>query len=126
MMDPEKKGKWVAALRSGEYEQGTGSLNNGGKFCCLGVLCDLAIEAGVQMDVGSYNGLVTYNGQQGVLPQVVMDWAGLPGPDPDVNLDPDDTLVMEELLVEGECALSAINDSGCDFAFIADRIERDL
>jgi hypothetical protein len=37
-MDKELKAKWVAALRSGEYEQGEGSLYEGGKFCCLGVL----------------------------------------------------------------------------------------
>lgn len=29
--------KWVAALRSGEYKQGTGGLYNDGCYCCLGV-----------------------------------------------------------------------------------------
>ena len=38
-MDPAIKKKWVAALRSGEYEQGQGYLQKDGKFCCLGVLC---------------------------------------------------------------------------------------
>jgi hypothetical protein len=34
--------KWVAALRSGNYKQGTGRLRNNDKsFCCLGVLCDV-------------------------------------------------------------------------------------
>jgi hypothetical protein len=41
-MNPEIKAKWVAALRSGEYQQGKAHLQTGdGKFCCLGVLCDL-------------------------------------------------------------------------------------
>lgn len=41
-MNPEIKARWVAALRSGEYEQATGQLRNEhGEFCCLGVLCDL-------------------------------------------------------------------------------------
>lgn len=41
-MNPEIKAKWLAALRSGEYKQGRGYLQNGkGEFCCLGVLCDL-------------------------------------------------------------------------------------
>ena len=45
-MDPEVKGKWVAALRSGEYEQGyeylkTVEPNGDTKYCCLGVLCQL-------------------------------------------------------------------------------------
>lgn len=40
------KERWVAALRSGEYEQGYGALvtpRPGGKqYCCLGVLCQVA------------------------------------------------------------------------------------
>jgi hypothetical protein len=36
------KSKWVAALRSGKYKQVTGSLQNNGGFCCLGVLCDIS------------------------------------------------------------------------------------
>ena len=41
--------KWVAALRSGEYRQGVGLLQapNTKEFCCLGVLCELAIKDGV-------------------------------------------------------------------------------
>lgn len=42
-MNPEIKAKWVAALRSGDYEQGRGYLHRGG-FCCLGVACDLFIK----------------------------------------------------------------------------------
>lgn len=33
---------WIAALRSGKYEQGHGVLKSGDKFCCLGVACELA------------------------------------------------------------------------------------
>lgn len=40
-LDPKLKAEWVAALRSGKYEQGTSFLNRDNKFCCLGVLCDL-------------------------------------------------------------------------------------
>lgn len=33
---------WVAALRGGQYQQGTGRLRDGDdKFCCLGVACDV-------------------------------------------------------------------------------------
>jgi len=35
------KKKWLAALRSGKYEQGTGALCEDGKYCCLGVLCEV-------------------------------------------------------------------------------------
>ena len=40
-MDPELKAKWVAALRSGEYQQGKKTLLNtsNGTYCSLGVLC---------------------------------------------------------------------------------------
>ena len=38
-MNAELKAKWVDALRSGEYRQGTGWLERGGAYCCLGVLC---------------------------------------------------------------------------------------
>lgn len=40
--------KWIEALTSGEYEQGKHvlrSINN--KYCCLGVLADIAIKMGV-------------------------------------------------------------------------------
>ena len=41
-MDKELKAKWVKALRSGEYAQGTGQLRDGDSYCCLGVLCEIA------------------------------------------------------------------------------------
>jgi hypothetical protein len=36
------KERWATALESGEYDQGNGSLQDNGKFCCLGVLCDIS------------------------------------------------------------------------------------
>jgi hypothetical protein len=41
-MKYELKVKWLEALRSGKYQQTTGELRGGDKFCCLGVLCDVA------------------------------------------------------------------------------------
>lgn len=41
-MKAEKKREWVSALRSGDYQQGTGCLRGAdGRYCCLGVLCHL-------------------------------------------------------------------------------------
>jgi hypothetical protein len=38
-LKPEVKARWLAALRSGEYLRGTGTLYNGcDSYCCLGVL----------------------------------------------------------------------------------------
>src|ERR1700761_662468 len=49
LMDPELKAKWVAALRSGAFNQGHDRMcdNEEGdpedsNFCCLGVLCKVA------------------------------------------------------------------------------------
>lgn len=40
-MNSEIKKKWVEALRSGLYKQGTGRLRCNDNYCCLGVLCDI-------------------------------------------------------------------------------------
>lgn len=41
-MDKNVKLKWLEALKSGEYQKGTGYLRDKeDKFCCLGVLCNL-------------------------------------------------------------------------------------
>jgi hypothetical protein len=44
-MDNSLKSKWVEALRSDEYKQGSGVLRRQGQtkdgYCCLGVLCDI-------------------------------------------------------------------------------------
>jgi hypothetical protein len=49
MMNPEIKAQWIAALRSGDYQQGRATLAKAyaeegkivTKYCCLGVLCDV-------------------------------------------------------------------------------------
>jgi hypothetical protein len=52
-MNKEVAEKWVAALRSGEYTQAREQLrknnNNNDQlnYCCLGVLCDLAVKEDV-------------------------------------------------------------------------------
>lgn len=44
----EKAIEWVSRLRSGKYQQGKGCLRNeNNKFCCLGVLSELAVEDGI-------------------------------------------------------------------------------
>ena len=61
--------RWVKALRSGKYKQCDGHLANGkGAFCCLGVACELAKEAGVIKD---------YRRSDGALPVDVRTWLGL-------------------------------------------------
>lgn len=137
-MNPEIKAQWVAALRSGEtaasgadaasangsavvYQQGAGQLHNPvtNEFCCLGVLCDLAVRAGVivatERDGESYT---LYDGRGAALPASVMTWAGLDSSDPELAPSKDND---EELYFWDEA--SELNDSGVPFSQIADLIE---
>lgn len=86
-MNEDVKELWTEALRSGDYEQGKGSLTNidgtGTKyFCCLGVLCAVAVANGLDLLVYEDEDRVTYNGASAYLPEAVMEWAGLEQEDP--------------------------------------------
>jgi hypothetical protein len=48
---PEPIRLWVAELRSGEYAQTTGNLQNDEGFCCLGVACKSALKSGIEVEV---------------------------------------------------------------------------
>jgi hypothetical protein len=85
----ENAKKWVAALRSGRFEQGRWKLHflgNGvaepDSYCCLGVACVLAIESGIQLDTVDAGGLRRYadpggQGSINYLPETVQAWLGL-------------------------------------------------
>lgn len=60
--------KWVKALKSGKYEQTVGQLKRDGKYCCLGVACELAKKDGV---------INHYAGSAEILPAVVQKRLGL-------------------------------------------------
>ncbi len=123
-MKEDIKARWVEALRSGEYMQGQGGLRTrSGKFCCLGVLCELALQAGVVQPVwyddDDFVKYAAVNDQSdvsgGYLPSAVLDWAELENPNP--------------LLYDGDVyrAASVWNDElGVNFNHIADMIERSL
>jgi hypothetical protein len=114
-MNQEIKQKWVAALRSGEYVQGLGALNISGKFCCLGVLCDLHAKETGNVWKGEDGVLLPkkkkYEEQTAVLPKVVQRWAELPHNNPDIP---------------GRRSLASLNDAGKTFIEIADLIETTL
>ena len=111
-MNPEVKQKWIDALRSGEYKQGYGQLcqPNTVRFCCLGVLCELAIKDGLDVEKRKGETKTFYDGDIAILPRKVMDWAGLE------NLDP---------LVNG-VRVSRLNDAGSTFPELANLIEKEL
>jgi hypothetical protein len=121
-MNPQVKAQWVAALRSGEYPQGKAGLSYPGddgvrRFCCLGVLCDLAVKAGAGvtlMRAGMLGKYDLYNGENWFLPSSVVDWAGLDGPNPEVTQAGYHT------------TLASLNDYDVPFTGIADMIEAQL
>lgn len=97
-MKPEIKAQWVQALRSGEYQQGRGRLvrqgydNSWREYCCLGVLCELAIKEGVvEQDVNPVLGIVGYRAPGSsivvstYLPEAVRQWADIDKLDPVVD-----------------------------------------
>lgn len=127
-MNPDVRRTWVAALRSGEYAQASGKLTrlreDGSRaHCCLGVLCELAVEAGV-LAPGVDAGLrVVEYGARGAfnyLPAEVVTWAQLDDANPTVG--------VPLIHVDGRYTrtLSALNDQGTSFADIADLIEEQL
>ena len=70
--------KWVAALRSGEFEQTREVLvvkDDDGKksYCCLGVACALAIREGIEEDFPDE----VYEDWDQELPPSIRDWLGL-------------------------------------------------
>ncbi len=81
-MKEEISKKWVAALRGGEYKQGTGALRRtDNSFCCLGVLCDLYMKDTNQelWEEPVCRGHPKYYmyGKTGDLPDMVRGWAGI-------------------------------------------------
>ena len=133
-MKEEIKARWLAALRSGKYKQGRGRLarkSDAGEdqFCCLGVLCELAVEDGVIDRIqGEEVESIRYGKKDerwlqetSYPPAAVLSWAGLDSRNPVVG--------------EGGLSLSHYNDGFAmartdirprSFNEIADLIERDL
>lgn len=83
--------RWIAALTSGEYVQGTGYMCKNGKHCCLGVLGELAVEDGIVTKQQGANGMAYggtgYGSDDSHLEPVrrIVDWAGLPDSNPMVD-----------------------------------------
>lgn len=94
-MNTEIAQRWVEALKSGEYEQGYGYLNKNDKFCCLGVLCELAVHDGI-LEPAEYSPESGYKMYDHIhasfLPPAVASWAGMES-DNGQNYDTGETLV---------------------------------
>ena len=134
-MNPEIKAQWCADLRSGEYKQGRGVLHYIGidgaqdTYCCLGVLMEQAVRAGIikRNQSGAYYALVLDEDgetrtENSLLMREVVEWAGLSDSNPSVMMD-------EAEWGKARVSLSAVNDQvedhpiHRDFRGIADLIE---
>jgi len=92
---------------------GMGTPENPFRYCCLGVLCELAVKAGAiaPATFDSASSQARYENNPSYLPDQVMQWAGLDDSNPLV----------------GERSLSYANDKDkVSFDGIADLIEQHL
>lgn len=124
--------KWVKALRSGKYKQGTGTLkqyNRKGqvKYCCLGVLCELYNQEmkkkkkkTLPETTEDYNShfvdwskCTAFGDTAFDLPEEVMKWSGVET----------STGYLGCVLVPLP-SLSSLNDAGKKFKTIANIIEK--
>jgi hypothetical protein len=122
--------KWVKALRSGEYKQTKGDLQDSKGYCCLGVLCDIAQKEGVTVEngtrydydakgnlkeAGKYIRGSSLNNQR----EVAL-WAGI-----DVKKDGDGLVPLPNTGRRKYRNLAALNDEGGkSFKYIANIIEK--
>lgn len=129
-MNEDIKAQWIENLTNGRYEQARGSLvkveEDGSKrFCCLGVLCDMAVQAGVVPEpvIGADGYHYGYGAQAdfSVLPNEVAEWAGINNYGYVGNVRYGTGGSRD---VTGDIQLSAHNDSGVPFKEIAKTIER--
>jgi hypothetical protein len=142
-MKLEIKTLWTTALRSGEYKQGKGTLRQTSGspdvpdlFCCWGVLCDLAVKAGVveeRLTVSGSASAAYYtsadpDGATALASTAVLEWAGLEESFGQVPMHP---TLAPYVYPEGpnppvRTSLVSINDNGAPFTLIADTIDREL
>lgn len=112
-MDPDTKVKWVAALRSGTFRQGTGFLaakRGDEKFghCCLGVLCAITPKVKSAGEISRGVRAYRYGGSvsDAFLPKPFAEAVGL------------DQATQDRL--------ANMNDNGLSFDEIADWIDENL
>lgn len=122
-MKKEIAEKWVKALRSDEYDQGTFFMvsdENNPKFCCLGVLADIYRKE-VSKKPFSMKAIINLSkDKDNQFPaDKVFAWAGLPIRD---GFDNNPAVISKTI---GAVLLSSLNDTyGKSFKYIAKKIEK--
>ena len=124
---------WVKALRSGEYEQGLGSLKFDNKYCCLGVACDLFLKSEgraswEEHEHASWFRILDNQRGDGVddssdvfLPTEVKEWLGLSNHEGKFTWR--ETIEKEDY--HGNDSLIDLNDNDSSFEDIATIIEQE-
>lgn len=112
-MKKEVMKKWVKALHSGKFKQGADYLNNSDTHCCLGVLCEIAKEEGIEVNSKGSTILGDSLGDQ----HHVQSWAGIKTAVGDLPQKVKDS--------DGDRThLAALNDQGKSFKQIARIIQK--
>lgn len=144
-MDRQKAEKWIEELRSKKYVQGAAYLrqvdrDETERYCCLGVFCEMAVEAGIILApyyMEPMNGRRIYeyhsrDGQRwsGTMGPDVSLWGGFSLPpgldDADMRYPGDGSFTMSGVSTSGpwsqQVTLASLNDDGLTFDQIADII----
>lgn len=110
-MNPQVRESWRQALLSGKYTQTKHRLarkvGDQTHYCCLGVLCELALQAGVSLTKEELSSGFSYGGERTRLPPEVRTWSGL-----NYGLP----------WSKNKASLSTLNDNGWNFAAIAEML----
>ena len=131
IVNPEVKQKWIDALRSGKYEQGSEKLRSVSGYCCLGVLCDLYAQEnntewefrGIEETNLQPKDYWYFEDQSEFVPESVMDWAGFTENCPVVKIDVEEDDEDSWFYHEG---LADLNDSGYTFNELSKLIQEQL
>ena len=124
-MNPEIKAEWVKRLRDGREQTKHMLIRSDKKGnvlgqCCLGVLCEMAEDAGAVISLLDRNDITYYGAEKvhGVLPIEVVKWAQIHNAirNPLVRFTNKSNAVLDR-------TLSQLNDDGYTFNEIADIIE---
>ena len=111
-MNPELKKRWVDALRSGEYQQGTSVLRDkNDRRCCLGVLCEFVPVEVTQSNSAFYE--YTFEVPEDY---ILNDYKDRSGGVPSFLVHSDDAAILVRMN----------DDQGKSFSEIADYIEANL
>lgn len=121
-MDTELHDAWVDAMDSGLYEQGDGYLNRQGTYCCLGVLCETAIDRG--MPVERISDRDYYHDTDNADPEPKFYFYRLVGEgQADSSLLTPGLLELFDMTENEQITLAEANDAGHTFAEIIDALD---